>query len=130
MAAKLILASEVERDFDKAYAWYEERRTGLGEKFLSCVDACIQAIWRNPEVYAIAFDSYRRGLVRRFPYAVFYEYSNETVTNLLCFSQLPRSTKMARTTPWIKNGIVADIQFLESVWKDNIYIAVHKDLCF
>lgn len=31
-------------------------------------------------MYPTAYESYRRGLVRRFPYAVFYEYSSETVT--------------------------------------------------
>ena len=39
MAAELILAPEVEDDLDKAYAWYEEQRIGLGDEFLTCVDA-------------------------------------------------------------------------------------------
>jgi plasmid stabilization system protein ParE len=80
MVAKLIIAPEVEQDIGEAYAWYEARRAGLGEEFLSCVDACIQAICRMPEMYAIVYENYRRGLVRRFPYAVFYEYANKTVT--------------------------------------------------
>jgi plasmid stabilization system protein ParE len=80
MAAKLIIAPETEQDLGEAYAWYEERRAGLGEEFLSCVDACIQAICRMPEMYAIIYENYRRGLVRRFPYSIFYEYSHNTVT--------------------------------------------------
>jgi hypothetical protein len=52
----------------------------LGEEFLSCVDACLEAIRRTPEMHAIVHESYRRGLVRRFPYAVFYEYTADTVT--------------------------------------------------
>lgn len=39
MGAELTLAPEVERDLDDAYDWYEQRRVGLGEEFLSCVDA-------------------------------------------------------------------------------------------
>jgi hypothetical protein len=39
MAAELIIAPEVEQDLAEAYAWYEARRVGLGEEFLSCVDA-------------------------------------------------------------------------------------------
>ncbi len=31
-------------------------------------------------MYAIVHESYRRGLVRRFPYAVFYEHNGNTVT--------------------------------------------------
>lgn len=80
MAAKLVIAPEAERDLVQAYAWYEDRRDGLGEEFLGCVDACIQAICRTPEMYPPIHDSYRRGLVRRFPYAVFYDYAADTVT--------------------------------------------------
>jgi plasmid stabilization system protein ParE len=80
MAAELILAPEAEQDIAEAYAWYEARRVGLGEEFMTCVDACIQAICRMPQMYGVVHENYRRGLVRRFPYAVFYEYANETIT--------------------------------------------------
>jgi len=80
MAAELIIASEAEQDIAEAYAWYEGRRTGLGEEYLSCVDACIGEIRRMPERHAIIHENYRRGLVRRFPYVVFYEYVVSTVT--------------------------------------------------
>ena len=48
MAAELIIAPEAQQDVDEAYCWYEDRRPGLGEEFLGCVDACIQAICRMP----------------------------------------------------------------------------------
>ena len=79
MPAELIFAPEVEPDLTEAYDWYEGRRPGLGEEFLSCVEACIQAICRNPEMHATVHADYRRGLVRRFPYSVFYEYAGDTV---------------------------------------------------
>ena len=80
MVAELILAPEAAQDIAEGYAWYELRRPGLGEDFLSCIEACLQAICRTPEMHSIVHESYRRGLVRRFPYAVFYEYSEGTVT--------------------------------------------------
>jgi len=80
MAAELIIAPEAEQDLAEAYAWYEGRRTGLGEDFLSSVDACIEAIRRMPEMHGLIHEDYRRGLVRRFPYALFYEYAGRTVT--------------------------------------------------
>jgi hypothetical protein len=46
---------------------------------LSRVDACIQGILRHPELRPIAYDKYRRALVRRFPYAVYYEDSKGEV---------------------------------------------------
>jgi len=80
MAAELLFAAEVEWDILEAYAWYEGRRSGLGEDFSTCVDACVQAICRHPEMYAVVYQDYRRALVRRFPYSVFYEYSQNAVT--------------------------------------------------
>ena len=75
MAARLVVVPEVERDLADAYAWYEGRRLGLGEEFLTCVEACIEAISRSPEIHPVVHRGYRRGLVRRFPYAVFYEHA-------------------------------------------------------
>jgi plasmid stabilization system protein ParE len=80
MPAELIVAPEAEQDLAEAYGWYEARRIGLGEEFVSSVDACIEAIRRTPEMHALVHENYRRGLMRRFPYAVFYEYVEGTVT--------------------------------------------------
>jgi plasmid stabilization system protein ParE len=79
MAADYILAPEAEQDLAEAYAWYESRRVGLGEDFLSSVDACIKAICRMPERHRTVHENYRRALVRRFPYAVFYEFTEGKV---------------------------------------------------
>ena len=54
MAVELVFAPEVEQDINEAYAWYEERRYGLGEEFLGCVEACVQGICRAPELHAKA----------------------------------------------------------------------------
>jgi len=80
MVAELIIAPEAEQDLAEACAWYESRRLGLGEEFLSCVEACVEAIRRTPEMHPVVDEDYRRGLVRRFPYAVFYECAEATVT--------------------------------------------------
>jgi plasmid stabilization system protein ParE len=80
MAAKLIFATEVSRDIHAAYDWYECQRRGLGEEFLRCVDACLRGISREPELHEKVQGECRRSLLRRFPYAVFYEYGKEVVT--------------------------------------------------
>jgi plasmid stabilization system protein ParE len=72
MAAELVMAPEAD-------AWYERQRVGLGEEFLSSVDACIEFICRFPKTGAIVYESYRRALVRRFPYAVYFESKDELV---------------------------------------------------
>lgn len=80
MPADLIIAPEALLDIDEAYAWYEDRQQGLGAMFLNQVDACIQATLRRPEMHALKYKEYRRALVRRLPYAVFYEYAEGVVT--------------------------------------------------
>ena len=80
MAVELLIAPEAELDLAEAYVWYESRRAGLGEEFMSSVDACLESIRRRPEMYPVVDEGYRRSLIRRFPYAVFYEQSEATVT--------------------------------------------------
>jgi len=78
--ADLLFAAEAETDIYEAYLWYEHRRAGLGEEFLSSLDACLEALRRNPNSSPVVHESYRRSLLRRFPYAVFYEPSEGTIT--------------------------------------------------
>ncbi len=79
MDVELLISPEANQELEEAYSWYEERRQGLGEEFLSCVEATIQTIMRNPGLYAKIFKDYRRALIRRFPYAVYYEYIDNKI---------------------------------------------------
>lgn len=46
---------------------------GLASDFLAAVDTCLASIRRHPGAYALVDPTMRRALLRRFPYAVFYE---------------------------------------------------------
>ena len=65
MAIELVLAPEAEQDIQEAYRWYELQRAGLGEEFLRCIEACVQALHRAPLTYPVVHESYRRALPRR-----------------------------------------------------------------
>jgi plasmid stabilization system protein ParE len=80
MAVELVVAPEVELDLTEAYVWYESRRAGLGEEFLSAVDASMERIRREPATCARVHEEYRRALIRRFPYAIFFECAETAVT--------------------------------------------------
>jgi len=79
MAAELILAPEAELDIADACLWYENRRAGLGDEFLSAIDASMERIRRQPEVFPVVHEAYRRALVRRFPYAIFFEFEGVSI---------------------------------------------------
>jgi plasmid stabilization system protein ParE len=83
MAKIVTFTLEAEADSDNGYFWYESKRIGLGREFLTAVDASIQAIARNPESYQILYKTYRRAVVRRFPYAVLYEV---TATEIIIYA--------------------------------------------
>lgn len=83
MAAEFVIAPEAALDISDAYGWYESHRPGLGEEFLGCIDACIQRLQRTPRMFPKVHEDYRRALVRRFPYAVFYE-STDTMVTVYC----------------------------------------------
>lgn len=92
MAVELRLAPEAQEDIEDAYAWYESRSLGLGESFLSRLDACIQTVLRRPEMASLVHANYRRALVRRFPYSIFYEYAENRVT-IYCVCHSSRDPK-------------------------------------
>ena len=68
------LHPKADEDFIKAYAWYEERREGLGEKFIAAVRQKLKAITDNPEAFGSRNDiSYREVSLHTFPYIVVYK---------------------------------------------------------
>jgi len=70
---RLRLIPEAELDLDEAYSWYQAQAPDLGADFLGAVNMCIAAIRRHPEAYQLVDPTMRRALLRRFPFAVFYE---------------------------------------------------------
>jgi len=72
MKKALIIRPDAERDVAEAYGWYEARVPGLGSDFLLSIDAALSSIQRTPKMYRTVYKDVRRGLVRRFPYGIFY----------------------------------------------------------
>ena len=83
------------QDLADAFAWYERQSPGLGLEFLRSVEATVVSIQRHPQMYPIVLADYRRALVRRFPYVVFYEVEPERVVVYAVFhcSQDPKKWK-------------------------------------
>jgi plasmid stabilization system protein ParE len=100
MIKTVIYTPDADADVVEAYLWYESREPGLGEEFLRCVEACITMLQRHPLMHRIAVDSFRRALIRRFPYEIFYEPSSDQLTIYAVFqcSQDPEKW-MSRLEP-------------------------------
>ncbi len=82
MTTPVVYRRKVGRDLAGAYGWYEVQRPGLGEEFLTSVDATFDAIEQLPEVFGRVHGEVRRANVSRFPYAVFYRIEPRKVVVL------------------------------------------------
>lgn len=72
MTYALRFLPEVEQDVIGGYAWYHAKSPGLGEEFLRMFYACAGEIPRNPLLYPKVHNDFRRCLLRRFPYAIYF----------------------------------------------------------
>ena len=75
----IILVPEAVADVTAAYDWYEGETSGLGEAFLICLEEAYALIAQHPLHYPVRFDSFRRILIRRFPYAVYFEHDDKSI---------------------------------------------------
>jgi len=76
---------EAESEILEAYWYYEGREEGLGDEFREAVEACLDLIARHPRAYQVVQGEVRRGLLRRFPYALFYLVEGQRVVVFACF---------------------------------------------
>lgn len=68
----LVLHPAAEADILEAYRWYEQRRVGLGVRFVTEVDDAFVRIAANPAAFAVALPGMRRLVLKRFPYIVYF----------------------------------------------------------
>ena len=82
MTQALFLRPEAERDIADAASWYEIRRAGLGRRFLGELDHLFTRILVGPQHFPEIGEDVRRGLLRRFPYAVYFIDRGQSLTVL------------------------------------------------
>jgi plasmid stabilization system protein ParE len=95
MTYTLRFLTEVEDDAIGGYSWYETKSPGLSEEFLRMFYACVGDIPRNPLLYQNVHNEFRRCLLRRFPYAIYFTISKDQiiVTGLFHCARDPRAVE-------------------------------------
>jgi toxin ParE1/3/4 len=71
--------SKAKADLSCAFDWYESQRRGLGIEFLDAIETSLSTIASLPEMYAICYGNFRRCVIRRFPFSVFYTVEAEDI---------------------------------------------------
>jgi len=79
MKYKIVFRKEVEDDIYAAYCWYEEKSIGLGEEFLRVFYSSISSMEHYPLARQIVYREFRRYLLGRFPYSLYYSTDNKTI---------------------------------------------------
>ncbi|CAN1208959.1 type II toxin-antitoxin system RelE/ParE family toxin [Tumidithrix helvetica PCC 7403] len=85
MSLPIVFRVEAQAEFDEAFDWYEQQRTGLGVDFLMCVAEILEHIESLPEAYEIIYEDVRRAVVRKFPYLILYKVEPDRVVVLAVF---------------------------------------------
>lgn len=75
----VVAQTEAIKETDDAFAWYDEKEPGLGFRFLHDLETTYAAIARRPESFHRVRSGFRRAVMRKFPYAVFFEFDKKLV---------------------------------------------------
>ena len=77
---RILYVPEIIDDLANVCDWYESRSDGLGEEFIRMAYAAFEELLEFPEKYEEIYGSFRRALMRRFPYSIYYYCSVDAVT--------------------------------------------------
>ena len=98
-----VVRREAEADIDEAYAWYETRSVGLGDRFLDAVEATIGLVRETPQRFPVKHRepdlTIRRALVEGFPYGVFFIWNEvPAATSVIACMHAPSLPTLSETS--------------------------------
>lgn len=69
----LRVSRAAQEDIRAAALWYEQQQPDLGTEFVNEIDSTFSKIVSGPLRYPIKYRDFRRALVQRFSYAVYFD---------------------------------------------------------
>ena len=79
MKEVLFLRPEAERDLAAARDWYDQQRAGLGDDFIDAIALALRVLSRDPELPRFYHKKFRRVILHRFPYKIFYQVIGDRI---------------------------------------------------
>ena len=73
------ILDKAEADLVNGFKFYEEQQPGLGAYFRETLSDDIELLRIHGGVHRVVYRNYHRALSKRFPFAIFYTVSGETV---------------------------------------------------
>ena len=72
MSLEILVSREASADIVEAISEFGDISSTLSERFKEELERVYSYIGEYPEIYPTVYRNFRRGLLRRFPYSVFY----------------------------------------------------------
>ncbi len=79
MRFKLEFRPEAFADVAESFSYYERQRAGLGSEFEAELDQTLRLLGEMAKAGPVVYRRLRRVLMQRFPFAVYYRVSGQTV---------------------------------------------------
>jgi hypothetical protein len=64
-------------DIEQAFDWYNEKQSGLGDKFITAVKQQTEKLSTSPLHFAVKYDNIRCMNFKKFPYLLHYRVDEE-----------------------------------------------------
>ncbi|MDB5281173.1 MAG: hypothetical protein JWO06_248 [Bacteroidota bacterium] len=75
----LMINEEAYEDLQRAYDYYEDERTGLGEEFLEKIEDRLDYLKKYPLHFNKVEDDFRQTLIDKFPFVIVYEIQRREI---------------------------------------------------
>jgi plasmid stabilization system protein ParE len=82
--SRIRFRTEAARDVEEARAWYDANRRGLGDEFVLALERVLDIIGDLPEAFPETPPPFRRALLGRFPYAIYYQIERDVIDVVGC----------------------------------------------
>jgi len=87
MHRRTFVRPEAQINISEAAIWYEQRETGLGQRFVGEVRQSLKSISKMPFRFPMIENGVRRSLLNRFPYAVYFVVGSDRVVVIAVLHQ-------------------------------------------
>jgi plasmid stabilization system protein ParE len=87
MSTRLLFRPEARLDIEDAALWYEDQRSDLGRHLADEITSLLDRIRKTPLQFPVVGEGVRKGLLHRFPYAVYFLLEDDAVTVLAVLHQ-------------------------------------------
>lgn len=99
MIRKVIVRPEAKRDLREAKEWYRGISRPLAYDFVARIDDAIELAREHPLAFQVVHHTFRRVLVHRFPYSLYYHAAADRIIVVAVLHQARDPEELESRTP-------------------------------